>query len=68
MTMADEGTAKENEGDKKIIHTYPLVKVNKWASTQRAGRNFICLIDDLFVSYILHSRLSIAFECRSTRI
>lgn len=27
--MADEGTAKENEGDKKIIHTYPLVKVKK---------------------------------------
>lgn len=26
--MADEGSAKENEGDKKVIHTYPLVKVN----------------------------------------
>lgn len=25
--MADEGSAKENEGDKKIVHTYPLVKV-----------------------------------------
>ncbi|XP_037044583.1 dynein light chain 4, axonemal [Bradysia coprophila] len=24
--MADESSAKENEGDKKIVHTYPLVK------------------------------------------
>lgn len=27
MTMAEEGTHKDNEGDKKIIHTYPLIKV-----------------------------------------
>lgn len=25
--MADEITGKENEGERKIIHTYPLVKV-----------------------------------------
>lgn len=25
--MADESSAKESEGDKKIVHTYPLVKV-----------------------------------------
>lgn len=25
--MADEGGTKEAEGDKKIVHTYPLVKV-----------------------------------------
>lgn len=26
--MADDGNAKETEGDKKIVHTYPLVKVS----------------------------------------
>lgn len=26
--MADDGGTKEVEGDKKIVHTYPLVKVN----------------------------------------
>lgn len=28
--MADEGGAKEAEVDKKIVHTYPLVKVSTW--------------------------------------
>lgn len=26
--MADEGGAKEGEGDKKVVHVYPLVKVS----------------------------------------
>lgn len=26
--MAEEGTAKETENEKKIVHTYPLVKVS----------------------------------------
>lgn len=29
VEMAEEGATKEVESDKKIIHTYPLVKVFK---------------------------------------
>lgn len=30
--MGDEGNPKEAEGDKKIVHTYPLVKVGFFSS------------------------------------
>lgn len=35
LIMADEGSAKENEGDKKIVHTYPLVKVCRYKYIQK---------------------------------
>lgn len=44
--MADEGSAKENEGDKKIVHTYPLVKVCRNSFIQRLQ----LLFDQLFRS------------------
>lgn len=45
--MADEGTAKENEGDKKVVHTYPLVKVN--AILVRLKKIFDSVRSNIFV-------------------
>ena len=29
MEMGDDGNKPENEGDKKVVHVYPLVKVSQ---------------------------------------
>lgn len=41
--MAEEATGQPGEGDKKIVHTYPLVKVilffTKFISREKSKKN-----------------------------
>lgn len=52
--MADEGGAKEGEGDKKVVHVYPLVKVSCGRLFEPTQIIYSCLFDQCVFIFNVH--------------